>query len=257
MAGEKFIVGTSGYSFADWVGGFYPAGTKSSQMFGCYSRLFQAVELNFTFYATPTQATMQRMVEGSGADFGFWVKANQQLTHAGDRSGTGAFLDALAPMRQSNKLLGVLLQFPQSFHRTVESRKFLSEATEDFGDVPLAIEFRHRSWLHPSTAQGLRERHLTLVVPDVPDIPDLYATPALLTSRTGYLRLHSRDAQKWYTGKAQRYDYSYSEEELRELVTHWTTLQDQAERVYAMFNNCHRGQAGQNAQTLRRILGQI
>jgi uncharacterized protein YecE (DUF72 family) len=257
MADEKFIVGTSGYSFADWVGNFYPAGTKQSQMFECYSRHFQAVELNFTFYAMPSQATIQRLVENSPPDFGFWVKANQQLTHGQDRSATAGFLDALSPMRETNKLLGVLLQFPQSFHRTIENRAFLADASEDFGEVPLAIEFRHRSWQHPSTVEGLRQRNLTLVVPDVPAIPDLYAPPATLTSRTGYLRLHSRDAAKWYAGRTERYDYLYSDAELKQLVQAWMELEQKTDRVYAMFNNCHAGRAAQNAEEFRKILGQI
>lgn len=253
----RYIVGTSGYSFADWVGPFYPPGTKPSGMFACYQSHFEAVELNFTFYAMPNPATIEKMAANSPEHFGFWVKANQQLTHEQHREGTKEFLDGLTPLAQRGKLLGLLLQFPQSFHRTIANRQYLAAATADLAGVNVAIEFRHRSWQHPSTVQSLRQRDLTLVIPDVPAIPDLYSPPPTLTSRTGYLRLHSRDAQKWYTGRAERYDYSYSRQELHDMLSQWSQLEPQADRVYAMFNNCHRGQAAQNAEAFRRILGQI
>ena len=254
---DKYIVGTSGFSFADWVGTFYLPGTKQAGMFGQYVRHFVAVELNFTIYLMTSPATLERMAANSPEGFLFWVKANQQLTHEQDRSACRQFLDALLPMRQANKLAGVLLQFPQSFHRTVANRKFLAAATADMAGTPLAVEFRHRSWQHPSTLDGLRQRNLTLVVPDVPDLADLYAPPPAVTSNIGYLRLHSRNAENWYGGEAKRYDYNYSQAEMRKLLEEWTQLERQVDRVYAMFNNCHRGQAAQNAQAFRRILGQI
>jgi len=160
-------------------------------------------------------------------------------------------------MREANKLAGLLLQFPQSFHRSVEDRKFLAAAIERFSALPLAVEFRHESWEHPSTLDGLRERNVTLVVPDAPPIRGLYRPCPTVTTRTGYLRLHSRNASLWYKGPAARYDYDYTEAELRDVLGLWSGLDEQTDRVYAMFNNCHHGHAAQNAEAFRRILGQL
>ena len=253
----EYVVGTSGYSFPDWVGPFYPPHTRQGDMLACYARHFAAVEINFTFYQIPALATIERMAAASPPGFLFWVKANQQFTHEQDLSNAPAFLDALSPMSAAGKLSGVLLQYPQSFHRTLANRKALAAATAAMSSVPLAVEFRHRSWDDAATLESLRQRNLTLVVPDVPKIGDLYAPPPLATSNTAYLRLHSRNAEKWYAGMAERYDYSYSDQEMREILQAWSGTVGRVDRVYAMFNNCHRGQAAQNAESFRRILGQI
>jgi len=254
----RYIVGTSGYSFADWVGTFYPPGTQRGEMLTQYVNHFETVELNFSYYRIPNQTTLGRIAAKVREDFTFWVKANQKTTHQQDRSIAAEFLDALTPLSETGKLAGVLLQFPQSFHRTVANRKYLGSAVEDFSSVPLAVEFRHFSWDDPSTLAGLRERNVTLVVPDVPELEGLYrpSGPAVTTA-TGYLRFHSRTAGKWYAGPAERYDYSYTQEELRAVLSQWSAVENEVEKVYAFFNNCHRGQAAQNAEAFRRLLQQI
>lgn len=254
---DKFIVGTSGYSFPDWAGAFYPPGIRTAEMFDYYVQHFGVVELNFTFYAMPFPRTLESLARRSGENFLFWLKANQEITHKRNLSVCREFLDNLGPLREADKLAGVLLQFPQSFHRSVENRKFLGEAIEAMRGVPLAVEFRHGSWDQPATLEGLGERDVTLVIPDEPDLPNLYRPRPTATTRTAYLRLHSRDASKWYEGRADRYDYNYSEEELRAVLAEWSNLEKPVDRVYTFFNNCHRGQAAQNAEAFRRILGQV
>jgi len=253
-AKTRHVVGTSGYSFRDWVGNFYPDGTQPKDMLGVYVRHFETVELNFTYYHMPAADMLGRIAGRSPAGFTFWVKANQLTTHEQDRGVAGPFVEALQPMRDAGKLSGVLLQFPQSFHRTVENRKYLGAALKDFAAVPAAVEFRHRSWEHDSTLAGLRERDVTLVVPDAPDLPGLFHSPVTATNRTGYLRLHSRNAEKWYAGEAERYDYNYSEAEMTGLANAWANLDEPPETVFTFFNNCHRGQAAANAEAFRKIV---
>ena len=254
---SKYIVGTSGYSFADWVGSFYPPGTRSGEMLDYYVKHFGVVVLNFSFYRLPAADTMFRMAKASPPGFGFWVKAFQDFTHKQDRSQCGAFLASMVPMRDAGKLAGVLMQFPQSFHRTAENRKYLASVLEDMSIVPAAVEFRHSSWDTAATLEGLRERNVTIVIPDVPDLPGLYRPAPAVTTTTGYLRLHSRNANKWHAGAALRYDYSYSREELNTIVDQWRDLARQVDHVYTFFNNCHGGQAAQNAEEFRKIVGQI
>ena len=252
-----YVVGTSGYSFADWVGTFYPADTRAQEMFRHYVRHFETTELNYTFYRMPAAKTLEAIERKSPPGFCFWVKANQAITHEGERSLCGQFVESLSPLIERDKLAGVLLQFPQSFHRTADNRRFLADVIGEFRAVPLAVEFRHRSWEHDLTFAGLRERDVAVVVPDAPAIRDLFRPPPTITGRLGYLRLHSRDAGKWYAGAAERYDYDYSDQELTEILHDWSSLAEQAEKVYAFFNNCHQGQAARNAEAFRRLLGQI
>jgi uncharacterized protein YecE (DUF72 family) len=250
----RFIIGTSGYSFADWVGPFYPPEATQREMFSHYVRAFSTVELNFTYYRMPAACTLQKLADKSPEGFVFWVKANQEITHKGNRKVAGEFLEGLSPLRDAGKLAGVLMQFPQSFHRTPESRKYLAAVVEEFASTRSAVEFRHSSWQAPETLASLRKRNVTLVVPDVPDIASLYHSPAAATTATGYLRLHSRNASKWYSGGADRYDYSYSRQELDAIAKEWSALRDSPDDVYVFFNNCHGGQAALNAQEFQRIL---
>ena len=251
---SKFIVGTSGYSFADWVGEFYPPGTQSSEMFGFYTQMFRAVELNYTFYRVPVSRTMESLAQASPDDFIFWVKANQKTTHQMDRSVSSPFIEALQPLRDTGKLGGVLLQFPQVFQRTTENRKHLHAAIGDFAGVNLAVEFRHASWDHPAVVEGLRDRQVTLVIPDVPPLQDLFRPIPILTGSAGYLRLHSRNAAKWYAGAAARYDYNYSDQELKGIAGQWRKLAERASRVCVFFNNCHHGQAAKNAKMFEELI---
>ena len=251
--GAKFLVGTSGYSFPDWVGTFYPSGTRAKDMFAFYVRHFRTVEVNYTFYRMPTAATLDAMARQTPPEFTFWVKAHQQFTHEHELKAAKEFLEALGPMQARGQLAGVLLQYPQSFHRTVANRRALQGALDAFASVPAAVEFRHGSWDHPATFEGLRERQVTLVVPDVPDIRSLFRPKAMLTSRTGYLRLHSRAGAQWYAGMEERYDYSYRDEELQPLAADWSHLAEQADRIFVFFNNCRHGQAAKNARRFMEI----
>jgi len=257
ITSPTFRIGTSGFSFKDWVGTFYPAGTRSGDMLGQYVRHFDIVELNFTYYRMPTARTIERLATVTPDGFLFWVKANQETTHKYNRGVCGQFIENVQPMAEAGKLAGVLLQFPQSFHRTVETRKYLAGTLDDFESLPLAVEFRHRSWEHPSVASGLRDRNVTLVVPDVPDLDGLFHSPAVATTATGYLRLHSRTAEKWYAGGAERYDYNYSREEMSDIIRDWTSLDEPLEQVFAFFNNCHRGQAAENAEAFSKLLEEM
>ena len=255
---ERYIVGTSGYSFADWVGTFYPSGTRPNEMFAHYAQRLNTVEINYTFYRMPAARTLETLERKTPEGFCFWIKANQLITHHQDRSAAPAFIDSLHPLRAAGKLAGVLMQFPQRFHRTVANRRFLAAAVKDFSEVPLAVEFRHRSWDHPSVPAGLRDRDVTLAVPDAPEIHSLYRPAPAATTRTGYLRLHSRDAGKWYAADgADRYDYNYSPGELQEIIDSWDRLGEQVDKVFTFFNNCHAGQAARNAEAFRRILEQL
>lgn len=254
MVASKYIVGTSGFSFPDWVGPFYPPGTKADGMFDIYIRHFDMVELNFTFYSMPGEATFRNLLDRSPKGFEFWVKVNRQITHKRDLTVAEPFYGAARTIQDAGKLGGLVLQFPQSFKRTEPNRRFLAAAFDAFPDMPLAVEFRDSSWDTPATVEGLRNKSISLIVPDAPPIAGLFHPPPVATSRTGYLRLHSRDASKWYQGLAQRYDYSYSTAELQAIRRQWSPIEPTVDRIYVMFNNCHRGQAAQDAAAFKSML---
>ena len=92
VTSAKFLVGTSGYSFRDWVEPFYPPGTRAKDMFAYYIRHFRTVEINYTFYRMPTAATLDAMARQTPPEFTFWVKAHQQFTHEHELKAAKEFL---------------------------------------------------------------------------------------------------------------------------------------------------------------------
>src|SRR4051812_48756407 len=111
-------IGTSGYSYADWLGPVYPQGTRKTDFLNHYQTLFKTTELNFTYYRIPTAATLAKMAASVESGFLFSVKAPREVTHSdhGTESQTAisAFLAALRPLKDQQKFACVLLQFPSS-----------------------------------------------------------------------------------------------------------------------------------------------
>lgn len=255
-------IGTSGYSYKDWVGPVYPAGTRSRDFLPLYCRLFSFVELNFSYYRMPAPEQMERMAATAAAskpDFLFSVKAHQCLTHireAGWREQAEEFRAGMAPLRERDQLGAVLLQFPYSFHYTRENRCYLDRLSALLEELPLAVELRNGAWQRESVYRAMQERNLSLVMQDLPALPGNPRRESRLTGDMAYIRLHGRNGQQWWTGdNVSRYDYLYSGEELAEWEGVIPDLAGKAKRIFIAFNNHHKGKAVQNARELQRGLG--
>jgi uncharacterized protein YecE (DUF72 family) len=247
-------IGTSGYVYPDWVGGFYPPGTSSRRMLTHYAEHFPLVELNYTFYRPPTAQGLEALARRSPAGFQFIVKLHQSLTHDHDLTGAASFRDALEPLRQNGRLLGLLCQYPQRFHHDRRNRERLLALAGHFAGYPMAVEFRHRSWGEPEVPAWLGEHHLDLVSVDAPDLPNLYPTRLVQSSRLFYVRFHSRRGTSWYESDKERYNYLYNEEELRGWLDTLVARQAEADRAFLLFNNCRSSQAATNALQLRDLI---
>lgn len=247
-------LGTSGYSYSDWVGPFYPEGTRPNRMLAHYSRHFPLVELNFSFYRLPTAAMLGRIADQAPAGFQFVVKLTRTLSHDKDPHDLPAFRAAVEELRRRGQLLGLLCQLPQSAHHTKKDRAWLETLARGLEGYGLAVEFRHRSWDRPDVPAWLAGLGADLVAVDVPDVPALYPR-GLVQSRTRlYVRLHSRNAENWYLSDKARYDYDYDDAALTEWIDTLRRTAATAERALVLFNNCHRGQAVDNARRIRELL---
>ncbi len=252
-------VGTSGYSFDDWKGSFYPARFSKPKMLGYYSQFFNTVEINATYYRIPPKRTFESMLERTDENFEFMVKAHESATHKRDQFPieTPMYLQAIHPLVKSGRLRGILLQFPWSFSRNNANIDHIKTCAECFDNLPLFIEFRHSSWIRQDTFDLLKSLGLGYVAVDEPQLESMVPPVAVATGDIGYVRFHGRNAEKWYSGKgSDRYDYLYSEEELREWVKKIDALREHTQLVYAFFNNCHMGQAVTNARQLLEMLNE-
>jgi uncharacterized protein YecE (DUF72 family) len=275
----EVFIGTSGYSFADWVGPFYPPGTKSGEFLNYYATQFGCVEVNSTYYGIPEPRVLANMEKKTPAGFRFIVKLNQAMTHeyATDPALYAKFLDVVAPLKAAGKYHGLLAQFPWAFRRDERSKAHLERLRERLPDEPLWVEFRHDSWMHPKLPSWLAERSLGYCAVDEPALPGLVPPVTHVTNGVGYVRFHGRNATHWWNtagrgsgavaagahqtaplprvrGDQLRYDYNYSERELMEWVGKINDLAKQAKQTYLFFNNCHAGQAARNAKLMEELL---
>lgn len=253
-------MGTSGYSYEDWVGKFYPADMKSSEYLAYYAQAFDTVEVNYTYYKMPSATTLRAMARKVGDDFRFSVKAHSTMTHTRDagEADFAAFCRALAPLEQEGKLAAVLAQYPWSFKPSEESVRWLKIFRQRIGDVPIVVEFRNRAWIRQEIFDLLEELGLGLCCVDEPRLKGLMPPIAKATSDEGYVRFHGRNAQKWWQHEEawQRYDYLYSRQELEEWVPKVRALTERAKVVYVYFNNHYQAQAVQNALLFRELLAE-
>jgi uncharacterized protein YecE (DUF72 family) len=287
-AGPAVWVGTSGYSFRDWVGPFYPPGTRSGDFLHYYAAQFSCVEVNSTYYGIPEPRVLQQMERKTPDGFRFIVKLNQEMTHErnADPALADKFLRAVQPLKDAGKYHGLLAQFPWAFRRDEDSKAHLERLRERLPGEPLWIEFRHASWMHPRLPEWLAERGLGYCAVDEPALPGLVPPVTHVTNGVGYVRFHGRNAANWWASGSgaraagagptlrvgapgagppppdprfarvprDRYDYDYPERELSEWLERVNALARQAKQTYLFFNNCHAGQAARNAKLMEELL---
>lgn len=249
-------IGTSGFSYKDWVGPVYPKTLAAHERLRFYANEFSTVELNVTYYRIPSTRTVERWVRQTPDDFLFSVKAFGGITHELDESAFEPFVDSLQPMIESGKLGCVLAQFPYSFHFEPENRDYLKKLRAGLGDLPVVVEFRNAAWVNQSTFDLLRSLGLGYCSVDEPRLQGLMPPVAVATGPLGYVRFHGRNAAKWFNHQEawERYNYAYSEGELSEWVPKLQKLDEAVPLTLVYFNNHFGGKAVLSARVLRQLL---
>ena len=251
-------VGTSGFSYPDWVGPFYPPATGPAAMLPWYAGHFNALEINFTYYRLPAAGQLAAMAGRCADGVTFAVKAWQGMTHTGEASAAdvAGFAAALAPLAERGVLGAVLLQFPESFRPSAPARRRLLALVSRLRPLPLVAEFRHRSWVREETFRLLRAEGVGFCCVDEPDLPGLLPPVAVATSDTAYVRFHGRNAATWYRHEQphERYDYLYAPDELASWVPRLRQLDAVAARTLVFMNNHYEAKAVTNARQLKELL---
>jgi uncharacterized protein YecE (DUF72 family) len=293
---------------------WYPKEIKSGEeRLRYYAERFGVVEANSTYYRLPEPHLVENWTQRTPPGFTMHVKAFGVMTRhpvkveqlptdlrdvPTDARGRvdrppreyraevfRRFHDALEPLRSTGKLGGILMQFPPYVVYKPQSLEYLEWSQVQLGGDEMLVEFRHASWLdeenRTDTLRFLEEHGMTYVVVDAPQTSGKNVLPTVIatTTETAYIRFHGRNAETWNkrTGSAaERFDYLYSEDELREWVPRLKELAGERQTVYAMFNNNGRSampspatleaeenekdgyvaQAPTNAQMLKRLLAE-
>jgi len=247
LSQDNIILGTSGWSYEEWVGPFY---TERKRMFSEYARVFKTSEINSTFYAYPNPGMVYGLTRGSPKDFVFAAKLPKLISHTkkldpgkGVQADLERFLDLMKPMNQAGKLGSILIQLLPEFNfNEIETfSKFLALLPESYR---FAVEFRNVSWVRDETWKLLREHNVAYTIVDEPLLP-----PKLVfTADFAYIRWHGRHSRPWF-------DYRYSEKELDEWVPKVKEAAEKTEKVYGYFNNHFHGYAPENCIQLLEKLG--
>jgi len=179
-------VGTSGYSYSEWKGKFYPKKFSADEMLPFYAERFSAVEINNTFYRMPQPKVLKAWAEQAPKDFTFALKAPQRITHfqrlKNARASVWQFLKVASVLK--DQLGPVLFGLPPNFKKDLSRlEQFLRLLPRS---VRAAFEFRHESWFDDEVFDLLRERKVALCIAQTEDIPD---PPFVATAPWGYLRL--------------------------------------------------------------------
>jgi uncharacterized protein YecE (DUF72 family) len=298
-------IGTCSFADEALVKAWYPKEVKTGeQRLRHYGERFDTVEIDSTFYRMQPPETVAKWAERVPEDFVFHVKAFGALTRHpvklealpedvqknAEANARGrveylprdvraqvfsTFREMIAPFREAEKLGGILLQMPPFFVFRSRSFEYLEWAKGQLEGETLLVEFRHRSWLddeHRAETLSFLEQHaMTNVIVDAPrsEAKNLIPTVVAVTSPVAYVRMHGRNAKTWNVrggSAADRFDYLYEEDELREWVDPLREVAEKAKEAYVVFNTNARSpnprgdgeiaQGAENAYRLANVLAQ-
>ena len=233
-------IGTSGWTYKHWRGGFYPEGLPQSRWFARYAEVFDTAEINATFYRLPSQAMVAGWREKAPPGFVFAWKASKYLTH------NKRLLDAAPPLERiyapmltlGAKLGPCLIQLPPSM--TLDLPRLAGLLPLLPADRRHTIEFRHPSWYVDPVFEALAAHGVALCVSDHHHAP----APALATADFAYLRLH---------GPGGRYVGAYEDWVLESWSRDIAAWRAEGRDVYAYFDNDIGGAAPEDASRLRAL----
>lgn len=295
VSSGKILVGTASWSDPGFVERWYPKGMKAGERLVWYAQHFDMVEVNSTFYAVPEPRMVERWSASTPNDFTFDVKLHQLLSrHSAqakllppelqrrvqtDQNGrvkltpeieeavSRVFLRSIEPLHRDGKLGALLLQLSPAFSPRKHRLDELDQIIKATSDYRLAIEFRNRNWVTkeqlPDTLGYLKTNNVAFVNVDAPATEHFTIIPSDIDEVTkpeiAYLRLHGRNAKAYLTGKtvAARFNYDYSEDEVKDVAERSKKLAKNAGETHVVFNNNALDYAPRAATRLRAALGQV
>ncbi|HYW30026.1 MAG TPA: DUF72 domain-containing protein [Gemmatimonas sp.] len=248
-------IGTQGWNYPAWTGAFYPTGTRAADFLRVYSRAFDTVEVDSTFYAIPPASTVRGWVNRTSPGFTFSLKLPQEITHERRFVDASDVLDRFADRARElgDRLALILIQCGPDFSPLERSAlaSFLGALP---ADLRFAIEFRQRAWITPETLDLLRDHGVAIALSDGRWIPRkwLLQLAARPTAEFSYVR--------WMGPDRSLVDYSHLQVDRSGELDAWAAalpvLQGGARDVFGYMNNHFAGHAPASARMLQSRLRQ-
>lgn len=287
ISSTGFHVGTSGYHFDDWIGRFNPPKATKRQLaelpenrrddydrLRFYQKYFSFVEINNTFYREPMIGNFLDIERRSKPSMQYAVKMHRSISHTktwdieSGKQGVRDHVTAVSPLVDTGRFFSFLIQLEDRVVRSQKRLDYLlavaSEAVNEGLDVH--IEFRHVSWHEMHPVQALKDSGIGICNTEIPPVRHAFPLKSYATSDKGYVRYSGRNEQNWYPEGEQktskdriaarnaRYDYMYSEEEVRQRTAAQLQLGLKVSAVAIAWNNHYNTQAVQNALFNIRLL---
>lgn len=255
----KINIGIAGWSYPDWQGLVYPD-TKTDKL-EYVSRFVDCIEINSSFYRPPdkrlAQSWLKKVQEKEG--FFFTGKLHKSFTHEGriDKNLVREFHEGYRPLLENGKFKTLLVQFRYDFKFTKTNRQHLEKLVNCFKDsFNITIELRDSSWQSRQGLDFLDELEVSVCSLDYPVTWNSFNLDCPGIGRSGYMRLHGRNADKWFSkaGRDETYDYYYSNDELAEIKQRIKRLAGNFEEVTVIANNHYRGSELANVLQLKNML---
>ena len=237
---QKYFLGCSGWYYDGWKGRFYPENLGKPKWLEYYSKHFNTVEVNNTFYRFPNEKTVKGWYNRTPENFKLTLKANQLITHRKRFKDTKSTINRFYNLAENlnDKLGCILFQIPPQKSKDID---FLKNAVKQFDPAKNnIIEFRHPSWFDSEVYDLLNESNVGFCSVSSPDLPEDLIT----TSDIAYVRFHGIGEEK--------YRYLYSNEELKEWAD--KIRKSNPDRVFCYFNNDYAANAPKNCEMLQEML---
>ena len=249
------LIGTSGWSYDEWIGPFYPKGLRKKDFLTYYSQIFYTNEINTTFYNIPPIKIVRNWVKKTPENFRFSLKIPKAITHDAKLELNRClklldiFLKSIQPLINSEKLLAFLVQLPPFFKKEdnfADLKDFIEEWPLDYkNDEPyLVIEFRDLSWMDNEVFDYLKKYNLTYCAVIEPLLP-----PRMdITNKDfSYIRFHGYGRNPWF-------DYEFKEEEIMKWSLKIKDVIDNSNKIGIYFNNHFSGYAVKNSLMMMKEL---
>lgn len=259
----RIALGTSGWEHECFDEALYGRrGADGAAKLRQYARFFDLVEIRATFWDAALgarEAAEWADAVAGNRKFLFLPKLHSSFTHRRELSleTARAMRSLFQELARRERLGAVVAQFPYAFTNTGQNRFHLEKLAQLFDGFPLAVEFRHSSWDHPSTVSLLRELNMGMINADLPRIRQSMPFLTTVVGTTALLRLHGRNERGWIeNGMDSRYDYLYNGKEIRELRRRVENTAAKASTVLVVFNNTTHGKSLANALQLMAAVKQ-
>lgn len=243
-------IGCSGWSYADWIGPFYPDGSRPQDFLGFYSSIFDCVEIDSTFYRAPSAAMVQQWYKSTPPGFVFAPKLPKRITHDAHLENVSSYMDHFAKTlgMLKEKLGPFVVQLPPSFKYPKHEKALKGFIMDLNNQYKYAIEFRHKSWFHQDVEKLLESKNICQVW----SVNQYLSTPATVTSDFIYLR---------FVGDRAISEFKKTQRDQSVTMKTWNeALQQVGESIkerFIFFNNHFAGFGPASVNEFRRLMGLV